>query len=42
MTPSPGPWNNPWVDGDNADPFLALLIGLALGAVLAAVVILLQ
>ena len=35
-------WNNPWVDGDDADPFLALLGGLALGAILAAVIILLR
>jgi hypothetical protein len=31
--------NNPWVDGDDADPFLALLGGLALGT---AVIILLR
>lgn len=35
-------WNNPWIDGDRADPFLALLIALGLGAVLAAVIILLR
>ena len=35
-------WNNPWIDGDDVDPFLALLTGLALGAVLAAVIILLR
>jgi hypothetical protein len=34
-------WNNPWVDGDKADPFLALLAMLVLGAIAAAIGLLL-
>jgi hypothetical protein len=34
-------WNNPWVDGDKADPFVALLAMLVLGAIAAAVGLLL-
>ncbi len=34
--------NNPWIEGDRADPFLALLIGLAIIAVLAAITLLLR
>ena len=33
--------NNPWVDGNPADPFLALLIGLAIATVVAAVIMVL-
>jgi hypothetical protein len=33
---------NPWVEGDTADPLLALLFWLALGAILAAILIVLR
>jgi len=34
--------NNPWVDGAAADPFLALLTGLVIVAVVAGLVLLLH
>jgi hypothetical protein len=34
--------NNPWVHGDAADPFVALLIAMLIGAVLAGTVLLLR
>jgi hypothetical protein len=41
-TPFRGRWTNPWVDGDRADPFFALLIAVGIGVVLAAVIFLLR
>ncbi len=34
--------NNPWVRGHTADPFLALLIAILIGAVLAGTMLLLR
>jgi hypothetical protein len=34
--------NNPWVHGHTADPFLALLIAVLIGAILAAAMLLLR
>jgi hypothetical protein len=34
--------NNPWIHGHAADPFLALLIAILIGAILSAAVLLAQ